>query len=75
MAEVEKLSLETVAASVVSKSYSTDPRMILSYSVERDGKQVSTGWSLNEVTVERTESTMVELLVQVDRRPLSRWGL
>ena len=74
MAEVEKLSLETVAASVVSKSYATDPRMVLSYSVERGGKEVSQGWSLNEVTIERTESTMVELLVQVDRRPLSRWG-
>ena len=74
MAEVEKLSLETVAASVISKSYATDPRMVLSYSVERDGKEVSQGWSLNEVTIERTESTMVELLVQVDRRPLSRWG-
>ena len=74
MAEVEKLSLETIASSVVSKSYATDPRMVLSYSVERDGKEVSQGWSLNEVTIERTESTMVELLVQVDRRPLSRWG-
>ena len=74
MAEVEKLSLETVAASVIAKSYATDPRMVLAYSVERDGKKVSEGWSLNEVTIERTESTMVELLVQVDRRPLSRWG-
>ena len=74
MAEVEKLSLETVAASVISKSYATDPRMVLAYSVERNGKEVSSGWSLNEVTIERTESTMVELLVQVDRRPLSRWG-
>lgn len=74
MAEVEKLSLETVAASVIAKSYATDPRMVLAYSVERNGKEVSSGWSLNEVTIERTESTMVELLVQVDRRPLSRWG-
>jgi NAD+ kinase len=74
MAEVEKLSLESVAASVVSKSYTTDPRMVLAYSVERKGEKVSSGWSLNEVTIERTESTMVELLVQVDRRPLSRWG-
>jgi NAD+ kinase len=74
MAEVEKLSLETVAASVIAKSYATDPRMVLAYSVERNGKKVSSGWSLNEVTIERTESTMVELLVQVDRRPLSRWG-
>ena len=74
MAEVEKLSLEAVAASVLSKSYTTDSRMVLAYSVERDGKKVTEGWSLNEVTIERTESTMVELLVQVDRRPLSRWG-
>ena len=74
MAEVEKLSLEAVAASVLSKSYTTDSRMVLAYSVERDGKTVTSGWSLNEVTIERTESTMVELLVQVDRRPLSRWG-
>jgi len=74
MAEVEKLSLETVAASVVAKSYATDSRMVLAYSVERDGKEISRGWSLNEVTIERIESTMVELLVQVDRRPLSRWG-
>ena len=74
MAEVEKLSLEAVASSVVSQSYTTDSRMVLAYSVERDGKKVSEGWSLNEVTIERTESTMIELLVQVDRRPLSRWG-
>ena len=74
MAEVEKLSLDAVASSVLSKSYTTDSRMVLAYSVERDGKKVSSGWSLNEVTIERTESTMVELLVQVDRRPLSRWG-
>lgn len=74
MAEVEKLSLGAVASSVIAKSYTTDPRMVLAYSVERNGSQVSSGWSLNEVTIERTESTMVELLVQIDRRPLSRWG-
>ncbi|MEY2815276.1 MAG: hypothetical protein RIS05_1024 [Actinomycetota bacterium] len=74
MAEVEKHSLETVASSVAAKSYTTDPRMILSYSVDRGGVEISSGWSLNEVTIERAESTMVELFVQVDRRPLSRWG-
>jgi NAD+ kinase len=43
MAEVEKLSLEAVAASVIAKSYATDPRMVLAYSVERNGKEVSSG--------------------------------
>lgn len=74
MAEVEKLSLESVAASVVEKSYTTDPRMLLSYTVERNNHEIASGWALNEVTIARTESTMVELMVQVDRRPLSRWG-
>jgi NAD+ kinase len=74
MAEVEKLSFEIVAASVVDKSYTIDPRMLLSYSVDREGNEVTSGWALNEVTIARTESTMVELLVQVDHRPLSRWG-
>lgn len=74
MAEVEKIPLESVAKSVVEKSYSIDPRMLLSYSVERNGSEIDAGWALNEVTIARTESTMVELMVQVDRRPLSRWG-
>jgi len=74
MAEVEKLSLESVAKSVVEKSYTIDPRMLLSYSTERGGNEIASGWALNEVTIARTESTMVELMVQVDRRPLSRWG-
>ena len=74
MAEVEKLSLDRVAESVINKSYAAAPRMVLSYSIERAGVEVAKGWSLNEVTIERTESTMVELFVQVDRRPLSRWG-
>jgi len=74
MAEVEKLSLESVATSVVEKSYTIDPRMLLEYTVDRQGKDVTSGWALNEVTISRTESTMVELMVQVDRRPLSRWG-
>ena len=74
MAEVEKLSFETVAASVIDKSYTIDPRMLLSYSVDRKGSEITSGWALNEVTIARAESTMVELLVQVDHRPLSRWG-
>ena len=74
MAEVEKLSFETVAASVIAKSYTIDPRMLLTYGVDRKGQEITSGWALNEVTIARTESTMVELMVQVDHRPLSRWG-
>jgi NAD+ kinase len=74
LAEVEKPSLAEIAASIISKSYKTENRMVLSYSVIRSGEEISTGWALNEVTVERDGTTMVELFVQIDDRPLSRWG-
>lgn len=74
MAEVEKPALSEIAASVIAKDYVTENRMVLKYAVERSGKVVDTGWALNEVTVERDGTTMVELFVQIDGRPLSRWG-
>ena len=48
--------------------------MVLRFAVERDGKEIGTGWALNEVTVERDGTTMVELFVEIDSRPLSHWG-
>ena len=74
LAEVEKPSLPEIAASVISKDYKTENRMVLNYSVARNGAEIASGWALNEVTVERDGTTMVELFVQIDDRPLSRWG-
>jgi NAD+ kinase len=74
LAEVEKPTLVEIAASIVAKGFVTENRMVLKYSVLRSGAVVSTGWALNEVTVERDGTTMVELFVQIDDRPLSRWG-
>jgi len=74
MAEVIRPEISTVAKTVIDKSYGLDSRMVLAYEVIRNGKVIDTGWALNEVTVERQHNTMVELFVQIDGRPLSRWG-
>ena len=74
LAEVEKIDLKEVSRSIISKDYVMDSRMVLSYSVTRNGVIVNSGWALNEVTVERNSTTMVDLLVEIDSRPLSRWG-
>ena len=74
MAEVERPSLLTMAMSIASSSYITEKRAVLAYSVMREDIEVTQGWALNEVTVERDGTTMVELFVQIDQRPLSRWG-
>jgi NAD+ kinase len=74
LAEVEKPTLTEIATSIIAKNFVTENRMVLQYSVLRDGAAIATGWALNEVTVERNGTTMVELFVQIDNRPLSRWG-
>jgi len=74
MAEVERPSIAAIAESIISKSYVSEDRMTLRFSIERAGKEIGNGWALNEVTVERDGTTMVELFVEIDNRPLSHWG-
>ncbi len=74
LAEVEKPSLDAIVEAISSGAYELDTRMVLQYSVNRNGLKVSDGWALNEVTVERERSTMVELFLEIDGRPISRWG-
>jgi NAD+ kinase len=74
MAEVEAFTFEKVAQAVIDKDYVLDPRMILTFQVKRGKKIIDQGWALNEISIERKSTTMAELFVQIDDRPLSRWG-
>ncbi len=74
LAEVEKATLATIVSTIAEKKYVIDPRMTLKYSVIREGQEVANGWALNEVTVEREHATMVELFLEIDGRPISKWG-
>jgi len=74
LAEVNRPTIKAIAQSIIEKSYVSENRMVLQFEIERGGKVVSNGWALNEVTVERDATTMVELFVEIDRRPLSHWG-
>lgn len=74
LAEVSKPAISEIATSIINKSYLYETRMVLGYSVEREGEEISQGWALNEITVERDSTTMVELFVEIDKRPLSHWG-
>ncbi|CAN1506523.1 nadF NAD kinase [Candidatus Nanopelagicaceae bacterium] len=74
LSEVERSKIADVIHALVNKTYVIDPRITLAYSVERDGEVITSGWALNEVTVEREKATMVELFLEIDNRPISRWG-
>jgi len=74
MAEVEAFTFEKVAQAIIDKDYVLDPRMLLTFQVKRGKKVIDQGWALNEISIERKSTTMAELFVQIDDRPLSRWG-
>jgi len=74
LSEVENSKISEDTDALLEKSYVIDPRITLGYSVYRNGNLVDTGWALNEVTVEREKATMVELFLEIDNRPISRWG-
>ena len=73
LAEIERPSLSEIAAAIADGSFSIEERMTLSYELHRNGKMIDSGWALNEVLVERNDHQMIDLFVQTDHRPLSRW--
>jgi NAD+ kinase len=75
LAEAEVDDLRAALDAVVEGSYDVEERMALDVQVLRDGVALSTSWALNEVSVEKAaRERMLELIVEVDGRPLSRWG-
>lgn len=74
LAQIGRPTIAELATAIIAKNYKSERRMVLQYRIERAGESIAHGWALNEVTIERSSEAMVELLVQIDHRPLSRWG-
>ena len=74
LAEIAQPSADEIVQAIQSGAIHKEPRLVLRYEIFREGKIFSDGWALNEVAVERSSSQMLELFVQIDGRPLSKWG-
>ncbi|GIF75555.1 NAD kinase [Asanoa siamensis] len=76
LAEAEIDDLDQAVRDVVNRDYTVDERLTLDVRAElTPGGQVVESWALNEVSVEKGQRAgMLELLVDVDGRPLSRYG-
>ena len=60
---------------VLAGHYWVEPRMTIDVSVQQNGSVSATAWALNEATVEKAaRERMLDLVTEVDGRPLSRWG-
>ena len=75
LAEAEHDDLQFTIDAIVHRRYSSEERLTLDVSVYRDKELVTTTWALNEASVEKAaRERMLEVVVEVDGRPLSRWG-
>jgi NAD+ kinase len=73
LAEIDRPSMSEIAQAIVGGDFSIEERMSLDYKLIRSGQVIESGWALNEVLVERNDHQMIDLFVQIDHRPLSRW--
>ena len=75
LAEAEPEDVTFVVESLIGRRWEVEERTRLNVSLQRDGQQVDGTWALNEVSVEKaSRERMINVLVEVDGRPLSRWG-
>jgi len=74
LAEIQRPATHDLVRAIEAKNYRGESRLLLNYQLFRGGKEIDSGWALNELVIERSHSQMAELFVQIDDRPLSRWG-
>jgi NAD+ kinase len=75
LAEAEPDGLSDLVDRVVARQYTVEERMTIDVAVGSNGSAILSGWALNEATVEKADrQRMVEVITEVDGRPLSRWG-
>jgi len=75
LAEAEVEEVSRVVRAVVDCTWSVEERTTLEVVVSLDGAELERTWALNEASVEKaSRERMLEVLVEVDDRPLSRWG-
>jgi NAD+ kinase len=75
LAEAEPEDLSAAVVSVVARRYTVEQRMTVEVEVRINGSQIEGTWALNEATVEKSaRERMLDLVIEVDGRPLSRWG-
>lgn len=75
LAEAEPEDLDFVINAVIQQRWQVETRQALDVRVFHDHAQVASTWALNEVSVEKlARQRMIDLMIEVDGRPLSRWG-
>jgi NAD+ kinase len=75
LAEAERADLAATIGHVLRRDYLVEERMTLDVVARPDDGVETRDWALNDVSVEKhARERMLDLVVEVDGRPLSRWA-
>ena len=75
LAEAELADLESSIEAIAHREYLIEDRLTVGVTVHHEGRQIYETFALNEASVEKaSRERMIELVVEIDGRPLSRWG-
>ncbi len=75
LAESDREDLGDTIGRVISSDWTVEERMAIDVRVIEDGVVVHRDWALNEATIEKaSRERMLEVVVEVDGRPLSSFG-
>jgi NAD+ kinase len=75
LAEAEVGDLSAVVDAILQRQWVVEERMTLDVRLFDGSVQVGHTWALNEIAVEKkAPQRMIDVMVEVDGRPLSSWG-
>jgi len=75
LAEAEPDGLPETVDRLIERRYVVEERMTVDVVARSNGNELARTWALNEATVEKGDrERMVEVVIEIDGRPLSRWG-
>lgn len=75
LAEADSEDVADVVVAVGASNWHVEERLALDIRVTQPGLPPSSTWALNELSMEKiARQRMIDVVVEVDGRPLSRWG-
>jgi NAD+ kinase len=75
LAEAEPDGLNQTVESLLAGEYRVEERMTLDVLARQNGSLLARTWALNDASVEKAaRERMVEVIIEINGRPLSRWG-
>ncbi len=75
LAEVESTGADAVLDAVIKRDYRVEERLVLRVRAWRENDLLWDNWALNEAAIVKQDAHgMIDVLLEIDAHPLSRWG-